>query len=213
MGRTAPARGARGQSSPLSLGQLGHTGRSPKVQRKAAAFARRHRLCQLRRTCSSWRSAFSTARPPPSTRQHSATATRKPGAVRPPSEALPAPRRVINLMQALRRRIAQDPKPRTPRKLTRAQKTTHGGTPGLGAVWAGGPGSGLTAGASLRKAVLIECDPALAVCARLLTIEIFLTRNLGLRQAHKASRLTSWPTSSARGLAAWCPSACVRAAR
>jgi hypothetical protein len=35
------ARGAKGgRSSPLSLGQLGHTGRSPTVQRKAAAFAR-----------------------------------------------------------------------------------------------------------------------------------------------------------------------------
>jgi hypothetical protein len=59
------------------------------------------------------------------------------------------------------------------------KKITYGGTPGLGAVWAGGPGSGLTAGASLRKATLIECDPAPAVCARSLTIEIFLTRNLG----------------------------------
>src|SRR6266849_2453524 len=29
-----------GRSSPLSLGQLGHTGRSPKSQRKAAAFVR-----------------------------------------------------------------------------------------------------------------------------------------------------------------------------
>src|SRR5262245_59327773 len=29
-----------GRSSPLSLGQLGHTRRSPTVQRKAAAFAR-----------------------------------------------------------------------------------------------------------------------------------------------------------------------------
>src|SRR6202045_434757 len=29
-----------GRSSSLSLGQLGHTGRSPTVQRKAAAFAR-----------------------------------------------------------------------------------------------------------------------------------------------------------------------------
>jgi hypothetical protein len=29
-----------GRSSPLSLGQLGQTGRSPTVQRKAAAFAR-----------------------------------------------------------------------------------------------------------------------------------------------------------------------------
>jgi hypothetical protein len=29
----------------------------------------------------------------------------------------------------------------------------------------------------LRKAGLIECDPAPAVCARLLTIEIFLTMN------------------------------------
>src|SRR5262245_13343735 len=29
-----------GGSSPLSLGQLGHSGRSPTVQRKAAAFAR-----------------------------------------------------------------------------------------------------------------------------------------------------------------------------
>ena len=48
------------------------------------------------------------------------------------------------------------------------KKITHGGTPGLGAVWAGGPGSGL-----------IECDPAPAGCARSLTIEIFLTRNLG----------------------------------
>src|SRR5260370_15908189 len=72
-------------------------------------------------------------------------------------------------------------KRRMPRK-----KITHGGTPGLGAVWAGGPGSGLTAGASLRKATLIECDPALAVCARLLTIEIFLTKNIGLRQTQRA---------------------------
>ena len=56
----------------------------------------------------------------------------------------------------------------------------------MGAVWAGGPGSGLTAGASLRKATLIECDPALAVCARLLTIEIFLTKNIGLRQTQRA---------------------------
>ena len=35
------ARGAKGgRSSPFSLGQLGHTGRSPNVRRKAAAFAR-----------------------------------------------------------------------------------------------------------------------------------------------------------------------------
>ncbi len=73
---------------------------------------------------------------------------------------------------------------------TDAPQENHArGTPGLGAVWAGGPGSGLTAGASLRKATLIECDPAPAVCTSLLTIEIFLTRNLGLRQARKASRL------------------------
>ena len=63
------------------------------------------------------------------------------------------------------------------------KKITHGGTPVCGL---GGPGSGLTAGASLRKATLIECDPALAVCARLLTIEIFLTRNIGLRQTQRA---------------------------
>src|SRR6266436_2209238 len=67
-----------------------------------------------------------------------------------------------------------------------ARKSRTGGTPGLGAVWAGGPGSGLTAGASLRKATLIECDPALAVCARLLTIEILLTKNIGLRQTQRA---------------------------
>jgi hypothetical protein len=66
------------------------------------------------------------------------------------------------------------------------QENHAGGTPGLGAVWAGGPGSGLTAGASLRKATLIECDPALALCARLLTIEIFLKRNMGLRQMQRA---------------------------
>jgi len=47
---------------------------------------------------------------------------RQAGAVRPPSEALPAPRRVINLMEALRRSIAQDPKPRTPRKPSPARK-------------------------------------------------------------------------------------------
>jgi hypothetical protein len=37
----------------------------------------------------------------------------------------------------------------------------------------GGPGSGLTAGASLRKATLIERDPAHSVCAKVLTFEIF----------------------------------------
>ena len=35
-----PASKERGRSSPLSLGQLGYSGRSPTVQRKAAAFAR-----------------------------------------------------------------------------------------------------------------------------------------------------------------------------
>ena len=40
-----------------------------------------------------------------------------------------------------------------------------------------GAGAGLTAGVFLRKAGLIECDTAPAVCARLLTIEIFLTMN------------------------------------
>ena len=47
---------------------------------------------------------------------------RQAGAVRPPSEALPAPRRVINLMEALRRSIAQDPKPGTTRKPSPARK-------------------------------------------------------------------------------------------
>jgi hypothetical protein len=53
------------------------------------------------------------------------------------------------------------------------KKITHRGTPGLGAVWAVGPGFGLAVGASLRKATLTECDPAPAVCTSLLTIEIF----------------------------------------
>jgi hypothetical protein len=66
------------------------------------------------------------------------------------------------------------------------KKITHGGPRAWGLCGLGGPGSGLTAGASLRKATSIECDPALAVCARLLTIEIFLTRNIGLRQTQRA---------------------------
>jgi hypothetical protein len=39
-----------------------------------------------------------------------------------------------------------------------------------------------------KTPILIECDPAPPVCAKLLTIEIFLTRNLGLRQ----TALRSW---------------------
>ena len=41
---------------------------------------------------------------------------RQAGAIRPPRETLPAPRRVINLMEALRRSIAQDQKPGAARK-------------------------------------------------------------------------------------------------
>ena len=69
------------------------------------------------------------------------------------------------------------------------KKLRTGGPRAWGLCGLGAPGSGLTAGASLRKATLIECDPAPAVCTSLLTIEIFLTRNLGLRQSRKASRL------------------------
>jgi hypothetical protein len=71
--------------------------------------------------------------------------------------------------------------------VTRAQKITHGGPWAWGLCGLGAPGSGLTAGAFLRKAALIECHPAPAVCARLLTIEVFYEEH-GLRRAHKASR-------------------------
>jgi hypothetical protein len=45
--------------------------------------------------------------------------------------------------------------------------------------WGWGPGFDLAAGAFLREARLIEADPAAVACARLLTIELFLMRNLG----------------------------------
>jgi hypothetical protein len=51
---------------------------TPKKSATRRIAFRTFRLCQLRRTCSSWRSAFSTARPPTSTRQHSVIVTRKP---------------------------------------------------------------------------------------------------------------------------------------
>jgi DNA end-binding protein Ku len=47
---------------------------------------------------------------------------RQAGAIRPPRETLPAPRRVINLMEALRRSIAQDQKPGAARKPPPARK-------------------------------------------------------------------------------------------
>jgi non-homologous end joining protein Ku len=60
---------------------------------------------------------------------------RQAGAVRPPSEALPASRRAINLMEALRRCIAQDPKPGTTRKPCRRgnRRERHASMPRLSA--------------------------------------------------------------------------------
>jgi len=59
----------------------------------------------------------------------------------------------------------------------RAQKITRGGPRACRLGGAGARGAGLTA--FLRKAGLIECRSGTGVCARLLTIEIFLMRNLG----------------------------------
>ena len=64
----------------------------------------------------------------------------------------------------------------------------------LGGSW--GPGS--WPDAFLRKAALIECDPAPAVCAKLLTFEIFLTRNLGVKASAQGTKSTQTGSKPSR---------------